>query len=84
MNLHAHQAYASWMLFQNQLKPDDPCHHNAWKKMYNDVSGAITVLQAPNSDSISLKMHLNIAASSQRKAEGSFTDFIYSRYFLRE
>jgi hypothetical protein len=52
--------------------------------MYNDVSGAITALQAPNSDSISLKMHLNIAASSQRKAEGSFTDFIYSRYFLRE
>jgi hypothetical protein len=83
--LHAHQAYASWMMFQNQLKPDDPpCHHNAWKKMYKDVSGAITALQTPNSDSLSLQMHLNTVASSQRKAEGSFIDFIYSRLFSRE
>ena len=83
-NLHVHQAYASWMMFQNQRNPDDLCHHNAWKNMYEDVSNAITELQKPNSNSAILKMHLNTAASKQRKAEGSFIDFIYSRLFSRD
>ena len=82
--LHAHQAYASWMMFQNQLNPDDPCHHHAWQRMYENVSNAITELQKPNNDSLSLQRHLHTVASSQRKAEGSFIDFIYSRLFSKE
>jgi len=72
------------MMFQNQLKPDDPCHHHAWQRMYENVSNAITELQKPNSDRISLKMALNNVALRQRKAEGSFIDFICSRLFSKE
>jgi len=82
--LHAHQAYASWMMFQNQLNQNDPYHYNAWNKMYNDVSNAITAFQIQNVSEQSLQMHLNTVALSQRKAEGSFIDFIYSRLFSNE
>ena len=82
--LHGHQAYASWMMFQNQLKSKSRFVDDSWQTMRNDTSNAIAAFQSPNNDSLSLQRHLDTVASSQRKAEGSFIDFIYSRLFSRE